>query len=624
VKRIGSQEDLQQLREEMRTVRQARKTVVRACVSTGCRSQKSLTVVDALRRELREQGLETDVEIKKTGCHGFCEMGPIIVVEPLNTFYRKVKAEDAPAIVESIANGDPVEGLLWKDPVTGETFSREADLPVYRSQKKWITYRSGRVDPKDIGDYIAENGYSALSKALFSMGPGEVIAAVTASGLRGRGGGGFPTGIKWRLCHEAGGDIKYIVANGDEGDPGAFMDRSLMEGDPFSVIEGMTIAAYAIGASRGFIYVRQEYPIAIEHLSAAITQAEECGLLGSNILGSGFTFTIQINTGAGAFVCGEETALLISLEGRSGTPRSRPPFPATEGLWGRPTVINNVETLANVPLVISRGHEQYRGTGTEGNSGTKVFSVVGKVRNTGLVEVEMGTTLRQIIFDIGGGIRRGRQFKAVQTGGPSGGCIPASRLDMPVDYDSLRQAGAIMGSGGMIVMDETSCMVDVARYFVNFLMYESCGKCTPCREGLKQMHQILEDICCGLGRDGDIETLIELAGFMKEASLCGLGSTAPNPVLSTIRHFRHEYESHIHNRTCRSGVCRNLFEYGVEAGLCTGCGLCRLKCPEHAVGGEKKAPHVIDASRCVKCGICFNACRFNAIVVREPGRRSGQ
>jgi NADH:ubiquinone oxidoreductase subunit F (NADH-binding)/(2Fe-2S) ferredoxin len=494
-------------------------------------------------------------------------MGPLLVIEPGNIFYRKVKPDDADDIIsETIVKGKIVERLLLKNPETKENWTTEKDIPFYSRQKKIVSSNSGKIDPTNIEDYIAAGGYSALSKALTGMKPAGVINAVIASGLRGRGGGGFSTGVKWKICSDAPGDVKYIIANGDEGDPGAFMDRSLMEGDPHSIVEGMVIGAYAVGASQGFIYVREEYPIAIEHLSLAIKKAEEYGLLGNDIMGTGFNFSVQINKGAGAFVCGEETSLMISIEGKSGMPRSRPPYPAIEGLWGKPTIINNVETLGNVPLIISKGADEYAAVGTDGSKGTKVFSLVGKVQNTGLIEVEMGTTLREIIFGIGGGIRKGRSFKAVQTGGPSGGCIPITKIDMPVDYDSLREAGAIMGSGGMIVMDETSCMVDVARYFIDFLMYESCGKCVPCREGLKQMHQILEDICEGKGEEGDMETLTGLARFMSTASLCGLGSTAPNPVLSTIRHFRHEYESHIHDRKCRAGVCKNLFEYIIDPG----------------------------------------------------------
>lgn len=487
---------------------------------------------------------------------------------------------------------------------------------MYKKQKKSISYNSGKIDPTRIEDYIAAGGYSALGKALTAMTPADVVEAVVGSGLRGRGGGGFPTGIKWRICRSAPGDIKYVVANGDEGDPGAFMDRSLMEGDPHSIIEGMIIGAFAIGAHQGFIYVREEYPIAINHLSTAIEQAEEYGLLGSDILGTGFDFGIRINKGAGAFVCGEETALMISIEGRSGTPRSRPPYPAFEGLFGRPTVLNNVETFGNIPKIIKNGADWYSEIGTARSKGTKIFSLVGKVRNTGLVEVEMGTTLREIIFDIGGGIRKGGQFKAVQTGGPSGGCIPISKIDMPVDYDSLRDAGAIMGSGGMIVMDETSCMVDVARYFLHFLLFESCGKCVPCREGLKQMHEIVNNICEGRGEKGDIELLVELGRFMPAASLCGLGATAPNPVLSTIRYFRHEYESHIYDKKCRAGVCKNLFEYFIDEKLCNGCTLCMIKCPQEAISGTRKKLHTIDPAKCIKCGICYGLCKRKAVRVR--------
>jgi NADH-quinone oxidoreductase subunit F len=617
VKKIKNLSELENIRKQIIGRRKSSKIILRTCISTGCKAQKSLNVVQALHGEIEEQGLQDRIEIKKTGCHGFCEMGPIMVVEPENIFYHKVKPGDVPEIISSLtSDGNVVDRLLWKDPVTKKLTRCERELPLYRKQKKSVTYRSGRIDPADIEDYIAAGGYSALGMSLRQMAPSEVIDAVIVSGLRGRGGGGFPTGVKWKICSEAPGNIKYIIANGDEGDPGAFMDRSLMEGDPHSIIEGMVIGAYAIGANQGFIYVREEYPIAIEHLSLAILQAEECGLLGIDILGTGFNFTIQISRGAGAFVCGEETALIISVEGKSGTPKSRPPYPAIEGLWGMPTIINNVETFANVPLIVSMGADRYRAIGTETSKGTKVFSLVGKVVNTGLIEIEMGTPLREIIFGIGGGIRKEKNFKAVQTGGPSGGCIPLSKIDMPVDYDSLKEAGAIMGSGGMIVMDETSCMVDVARYFIDFLMFESCGKCIPCREGLKQMHHVLENICEGSGKEEDIDTLMELAQFMRMSSLCGLGSTAPNPVLSTIRHFRNEYESHIYEKKCTAGVCKNLFEYVINPELCTGCTLCRLKCPEGIITGEKKKPHSIDSSRCIKCGICFSSCKQEAILVK--------
>ena len=617
MQKIRTISDLEDIRESILQDKDSEKTIIRLCLSTGCRAQKSLKVYEALENEIKKYGLQNKIEIKKTGCHGFCEMGPIMVIEPANIFYCNVKPKYVGDIIsETVLNGNVINRLLWKDPLTKKVTRTEKDFPVYRKQRKNVFYNSGKIDPTDIEDYIAVGGYLALGNALVSMTPSEVVKTVVSSALRGRGGGGFPTGLKWKICSAAPGDIKYIIANGDEGDPGAFMDRSLMEGDPHAIIEGMIIAAFAIGANQGFIYIRKEYPIAIDHLSIAIKQAEEYGLLGNDILGTGFNFTIKIDRGAGAFVCGEETALMISIEGRSGIPRPRPPYPAFEGLWGKPTVINNVETFANIPKIILKGADWYNSIGTSTSKGTKIFSLVGKVRNTGLIEVEMGTTLREIIFDIGGGVRKGKRFKAVQTGGPSGGCIPISRIDMPVDYDSLKDAGAIMGSGGMIVMDETSCMVDVARYFINFLRFESCGKCVPCREGLKQMHHILTNICEGLGEKGDIERLEELAHFMMATSLCGLGGTAPNPVLSTIRYFRDEYDAHIYDKKCSAGVCKNLFEYVIDAELCNGCTICKLKCPEKAISGEKKKPHSINPLLCIKCGICFNLCKREAIRVR--------
>lgn len=616
MKRINTISKLESLRESIFNKGRTLRTVIRVC-DTGCRARKSAKVIEALEAEIVKQGLQDNVDVRKTGCHGFCEMGPIMVVGPEGIFYCRVSPEDVADIVsETVAHGTVLDRLLWKDPETKELIRLEEDIPFYQKQQKTVLVNSGKIDPTRIEDYIAAGGYSALGKALTAMTPADVVEAVVGSGLRGRGGGGFPTGIKWRICRSAPGDIKYVVANGDEGDPGAFMDRSLMEGDPHSIIEGMIIGAFAIGAHQGFMYVREEYPIAINHLSTAIEQAEEYGLLGMDILGTGFDFGIRINKGAGAFVCGEETALMISIEGRSGTPRSRPPYPAFEGLFGRPTVLNNVETFGNIPKIIKNGADWYSEIGTARSKGTKIFSLVGKVRNTGLVEVEMGTTLREIIFDIGGGIRKGGQFKAVQTGGPSGGCIPISKIDMPVDYDSLREAGAIMGSGGMIVMDETSCMVDVARYFLHFLLFESCGKCVPCREGLKQMHEIVNNICEGRGEKGDIELLVELGRFMPAASLCGLGATAPNPVLSTIRYFRHEYESHIYDKKCRAGVCKNLFEYFIDEKLCNGCTLCMIKCPQEAISGTRKKPHTIDPAKCIKCGICYGLCKRKAVRVR--------
>jgi NADH-quinone oxidoreductase subunit F len=616
VTKINSAADLEQIRDSALSDINSGGIFIRAC-NTGCRARKSVKVISELEEKLTAHGLKDKVKIIKTGCHGFCEMGPILVIEPTNIFYRKVKPRDVDEIIsETVLKGNIIERLLWKYPETRETLRTESDLPFYNRQKKVILSNCGRIDPTDIRDYIAVGGYLSLRKALSEMTPAEIIETVVNSGLRGRGGGGFPAGVKWRTCSSAPGDVRYIIANGDEGDPGAFMDRSLMEGDPHSIIEGMIIGAYAIGSNQGYIYVREEYPIAIEHLSIAIEQAEEYGLLGDDIMGTGFDFTIRINRGAGAFVCGESTALMHSIEGKRGVPRSRPPNSVYKGLWGKPTVLNNVETFANIPSIIAEGAEWYSNIGTGRSKGTKIFSLVGKVQNTGLVEVEMGTTLREIIFDIGGGITKGRSFKAVQTGGPSGGCIPVSKLEMPVDFDGLKEAGAMMGSGGMIVMDETSCMVDIARYFIDFLMSESCGKCIPCREGLKQVNQILENICEGHGEEGDIENLIKLGRFMTAASLCGLGSTAANPVLSTIRYFRSEYESHIHDRKCRAGVCKNLFEYVIDEELCNGCMVCRIKCPEKAVTGEKKQPHILDTSKCIKCGICFNSCIQKAILVK--------
>ena len=616
MKKTRSASELEDLRKAILQKRDPAKKIVRIC-NTGCRGSGSIKVADAFEHQIRAEYLQDRVSIKRTGCHGFCEIGPVLVIEPDNILYQKVKPEDAAEILsETILKGNLVERLLYKDPENGKRIPLEADIPFYRNQKKTVSHLAGRIDPVEIDDYIAEGGYAALSKVLTIMTPVEVIEAAETSGLRGRGGGGFPTGRKWRSCRQAEGMAKYVIANGDEGDPGAFMDRSLMEGDPHSIIEGMVIGGYAIGASEGYIYVRDEYPIAVEHLSTAIEQAEAYGLLGKNILGSGFDFTIEINRGAGAFVCGESTALMNSLEGKVGEPRAKYIHTVESGLWERPSNLNNVETWANVPLIINQGAQWYAGTGTQGSKGSKIFSLVGKVRNTGLVEVPMGITLREIIYDIGGGIRKDKRFKAVQTGGPSGGCIPASKLDMPVDYDSLKEVGSMMGSGGLIVMDENSCMVDVAKYFIGFLLYESCGKCVPCREGLKQMHEILSNISEGHGEEGDVEFLEEISNFMIEASLCALGGSAPNPVLSTIRYFRKEYDTHIFEKKCQAGVCRSLFEYFIDETLCDGCTLCRKKCPEGAISGEKKQVHVIDSAKCINCGICFSLCKKEAVRVR--------
>ncbi len=585
------------------------------CRGTGCGACGSSRVAEALREELGRRGLEGRVELLLTGCHGFCEKGPILVIRPEDIFYHSVRPEDAAEIVEeTVVNGRVIERLLYTDPSTGERIVHEGDIPFYKHQTRLLFAHNGRIDPARIEDYIAVGGYSALAKAL-AMGPEEVIEEIKRSGLRGRGGAGFPTGKKWELARKSPGDVKYVICNADEGDPGAYMDRSLLEGNPHSVLEGMILGAYAIGASEGWAYVRTEYPLAIVHLSTAISQAGELGLLGDSILGSGFGFRVSIFRGAGAFVCGEETALIASLESRVGEPRPRPPYPAQSGLWGRPTNINNVKTWASVPLIINMGADWFRSIGTETSKGTMVFSLVGKVNNTGLVEVPMGITLRRMVFDIGGGIRGGKRLKAVQTGGPSGGCIPESLLDLPVDYDRLAAAGAMMGSGGMIVMDEETCMVDVAKYFLSFLKDESCGKCTPCRVGVAQMHRILTDVTEGRGRMEDLETLEELAEVVKDASLCALGGTAPNPVLTTLRYFREEYEAHIKERRCPARVCRPLLSYKILSDRCKGCGACAKACPAGAVSGEKKAPHRIDPDKCIRCGSCFDACKFGAVEV---------
>ena len=616
MEKIKSASGLEKYRELVITKHDPGKKVIRLC-NTGCRGRGSSKVADALAHHINTENLQDKVTIKKTGCHGFCQIGSVMVIEPDNILYQKVIPKDVPEILsETIVKGEILDRLLYKDPKTEEKIVKETDIPFYQHQRKVVSHNTGKIDPTDIEDFLAVGGYGAMAKALTTMKPMEVIEAVEASGLRGRGGGGFPAGRKWRSCRKAPGIVKYVIANGDEGDPGAFMDRSLMEGDPHSIIEGMMIGAYAVGAHEGFIYVRDEYPIAVEHLSMAIEQAESLGLLGEDILGTGFDLTLQINRGAGAFVCGESTALMNSLEGRVGEPRAKYVHTVESGLWDNPSTLNNVETWANVPLIIERGPKWYSNTGTAGSKGTKIFSLVGKVRNTGLVEVPMGITLKEIIFDIGGGIKKDKAFKAVQTGGPSGGCIPKNKIDMAVDYDSLKQLGAIMGSGGMIVMDENNCMVDTAKYFIHFLMHESCGKCVPCREGLTQMHEILSNICEGHGEEGDLELLESLSIFMLDASLCGLGGTAPNPVLSTIRYFRDEYEAHIVDKKCKAGVCRNLFQYVIDEDLCNGCTLCRVKCPEEAVTGEKKKPHTIDVHKCIRCGICYTLCKQEAVVIR--------
>lgn len=587
---------------------------VLVCGGTGCVSSGSRKLQQALKDELEKRKI-SEYKVVETGCHGFCEMGPLVIVYPEGTFYVRVQVEDVPELVEEhLIKGRIVQRLLYRAPVTEEQVPSYGEIPFYKKQMRVALRNCGHINPEVIQEYIARDGYEALARALNTMTPEEVIAEVKKSGLRGRGGGGFPTGLKWEFCARSQSDQKYIICNADEGDPGAFMDRSLLEGDPHSIIEGMAIGGYAIGASEGYIYVRAEYPLAISRLKTAIAQAEEAGLLGNNILGTDFSFRLHIKEGAGAFVCGEETALMASIEGKRGMPRVRPPFPAVRGLWDKPSNINNVETFANVPVIILRGADWFAGIGTKGSKGTKVFALTGKVNNTGLAEVPMGITLREIIFEIGGGIPNNKQFKAVQIGGPSGGCIPKDLLDLPVDYDSLLEAGAMMGSGGLVVMDETTCMVDLARFFLNFTQKESCGKCTPCREGTKRMLEILTRICDGKGTPEDIPNLERLGRVIKSTALCGLGQTAPNPVLSTLRYFRHEYEAHIQEKTCPAGVCSALLTYSIDPEKCTGCGRCARNCPVEAITGEKKEPHRIDPAKCIKCGTCIDKCKFNAIL----------
>jgi len=615
--KLQSQKDYEVLREQFKKERDPERRVVSLCAGSGCGAYGTQKVRRALEQEVLKNGLKGKVEIKVTGCHGFCEQGPIMVIYPEGVFYPKVKPEDVPEIVaKTIVNGEVIENKLYKDPLSKKRISKEKDVPFYRQQLRIVFGNNGLIDPTNIDDYIAMDGYFALVKALFSMSPEEVISAIKESGLRGRGGGGFPTGIKWETCRKAHGDIRYVMCNADEGDPGAYMDRSLLEGNSHSVLEGMIIGAYAIGSSQGFVYVRNEYPLAVKNLGIGIKQAEEYGLLGKNILGSGFDFTVKISRGGGAFVCGESTALMRSLEGKVGRPRAKYVHTVDKGYRESPSALNNVETWANVPIIFNKGPEWYASLGTEKSKGTKVFSLVGKVRNTGLVEVPMGTSLRTIIYDIGGGIPKKKKFKAVQTGGPSGGCIPEQFLDLPVDYERLAEVGSIMGSGGMIVMDQDNCMVDLARYFVDFLKNESCGQCTPCREGITQMSEILTDICEGNGKEGDIELLEELATMIKRFSLCGLGKTAPNSVLTTLLYFREEYEAHIRGKKCPAGVCRALFHYEVDEEKCNGCHLCALKCPQEAITGEKKEPHHIDQDKCIKCSICYEACKFDAILIK--------
>jgi NADH:ubiquinone oxidoreductase subunit F (NADH-binding)/(2Fe-2S) ferredoxin/Pyruvate/2-oxoacid:ferredoxin oxidoreductase delta subunit len=613
--KIKDAKALRQIQAQIQQNYDPQKKLVTICAGTGCRGYGCIRVKEKLEAEILKHNL--DVEVRATGCFGFCEKGPLVVVHPQKIFYQQVSEKDVTDIVtKTVMEGEVIKKLLYRDPVTSETIMKEEDVPFYKKQKRLVLGSNGLIDPTLLDSYLAIGGYSSLAKALTEMSPEGVIDEVKKAGLRGRGGGGFLTGTKWESCRKAQGSPKYVIGNGDEGDPGAYMDRSLMEGNPHSVIEGMIIGAYAIGATEGYIYVRNEYPLAVLHLTLAISSAKEAGLLGKNILGSKFSLNISINKGGGAFVCGESSALFASIEGRAGEPRAKYVHAVEKGLWDKPTVLNNVETWANVPIIINQGAAAYSSIGTEKSKGTKIFSLVGKINNTGLVEVPMGITLREIVYDMGGGIPKGRKFKAVQTGGPSGGCIPESLLDLKVDFDKLYEVGSMMGSGGMIVMDDRSCMVDVAKYFLAFLQEESCGKCTPCREGVRRMREIMEDICAGKGQEGDIALLESMSQTIADGSLCALGGSAPNPVLSTLRYFRDEYDAHIKEHRCPAGVCKALITYSIDSEKCTGCGMCIKVCPTKATSGQKKKPHSIDIDKCTRCGACIESCKFDAINVK--------
>ena len=609
--------ELEDLRREIIAGRDTNKPRITVCGGTGCHASGCVDVADAFKSALKSNGSEDSVDLIVTGCHGFCERGPIVLVHPGEIFYQKVTPQDVDEIItETVEKGKLIDRLLYRDPATNEVKPLESDIPFYNKQMRLVMGNNTSVDPTNLMDYIAVDGYVALEKVLSDMTPEETVDEIKKSGLRGRGGGGFLTGRKWESTRNAAGDTKYIICNADEGDPGAYMDRSILEGNPHSVLEGMIIGAHAIGANEGYIYVRNEYPLAVANITTAISQAREHGLLGDDILGSGLSFDVKVTRGGGAFVCGESTALMASLEGKPGEPRAKYIHTSEKGLWDKPSNLNNVETLANVPLIMKNGADWYSGIGTGSSKGTKVFSLVGKINNTGLVEVPMGMTLKEIIYDIGGGIPNGKTFKAVQTGGPSGGCIPTSMLDLPVDYERLAEAGSMMGSGGMIVMDEDTCMVDMAKYFVDFLQEESCGKCVPCREGLQRMGEALTDITEGKGRIEHLALIKDLAEMLRDASLCGLGQTAANPVMATLNYFEDEYTAHIKDGKCPAGVCRELIMYSIDSDKCTGCGLCLKNCPSSVITGEKKQPHVIDNENCIKCGICYDVCKFDAVIKR--------
>jgi NADH-quinone oxidoreductase subunit F/NAD(P)H dehydrogenase (quinone)/NADP-reducing hydrogenase subunit HndC len=584
------------------------------CGGTGCHATGSIAVIERLREEVTQKGLQDKVRVIETGCNGFCAMGPILVVHPGDIFYQKLSADDVSVIIdEHIINGKPVEKYFYKDPVSKKKIPSQDDIPFFANQMPRALRNKGLIDPESIDDYIARDGYQAVAKALHELSADQIIEEVKTSGLRGRGGAGFPAGMKWSFAKGSPGDVKYVLCNADEGDPGAFMDRSILEADPHAVLEGMIIAAKAINAHQGYVYARTEYPLAIRRLGIAIEQARERGLIGDNILDSGFDFHVEIYQGAGAFVCGEETALMRSIEGKRGMPRPRPPFPALQGLWEKPTILNNVETLANIPQIILKGGAWYASVGTETSKGTKVFALSGDINNIGLVEVPMGTTLRRMIYDIGGGIPNKRKFKAVQLGGPSGGCVPEAYLDTPVDYEEIAKVGAIMGSGGAIVMDDNTCMVDMARFFMDFIQDESCGKCTPCREGTRRQLELLKKICNGQGEPQDLDELESLSAVIKDTALCGLGQTGPNPVLSTLRYFRDEYEAHIHERRCPAKRCVALLKFEVDPEACTKCGMCARACPVDAIEWEKKQVARIDKETCIQCLTCYDKCKFDAI-----------
>ncbi len=614
--RITSPAELEKFRNSILSQRNPNKPCITLCSGSACHATGSRKVAESIEEEIKKQGLSSEVDIRKTGCHGFCERGPIIVIHPQEICYFQIEPEDVAEIIsQTIKEKKVIERLLYADPNTNEKIIHESEIPFYKNQKRLVFGSNGSIDPKSLDDYLAIGGYATLAKALCGMSSQQVLEEVKKSNLRGRGGGGFAAGRKWEGSRNAPDETKYVIVNADEGDPGAYMDRSLLEGNPHSILEGLTIGAYAIGSHEGYIYVRQEYPLAVENVNIAIKKAQEYGFLGKNILGSGYDFTVKVHQGAGAFVCGESTALMTALEGRVGEPRPKYIRSNIKGLWGKPSVLNNVETWANVPIIIDKGADWFTQFGTEGSKGTKIFSLVGKITNTGLVEVPMGMSLKDIIYKIGGGIPGGKRFKAVQTGGPSGGCIPAELLDLEVGFDELTKAGSMMGSGGMIVMDEDTCMVDVARYFIDFLTDESCGKCVPCREGLGQMLKILTNITEGKGKEDDIELLEELSEVAQEASLCALGTSAPNPFLSTLRYFRDEYEAHIKEERCPALSCKELISYHIDTEKCRACMICLRKCPVEAVDGGKKKIHVINQEKCTKCGTCFEVCpsRFGAV-----------